>query len=119
MCELSEAMYEQVTSTGRQFINYFKQIYKLSPIDKGFNTITANMQDCYDSIKNIHLNRSSNYPIDNKQLVVWFFTDGSSLSLIFDDEYEAHIYDEFMIELLSNNRNNRVVDVLSKLLSNN
>lgn len=116
--ELDHDFYEHITSVGRQFINYFKQIYNLKSTDKRFNTIANSMQECYDSVKNIHLN-NSNYSIDSKKLVVWFFTNSSSLQHIFNDEFEANIYDRCMIEMLSNNRNNRVVDILTQLLSDN
>ena len=115
---LDKDFYESLTSVGRQFINYFKQIYNLKSTDKEFSTIANNMQECYNSVKNIHLN-NSNYSIDSRKLILWFFTDASSLQYIFNDEFEANIYDRFMIEMLSNNRNNRVVDVLTQLLSDN
>ena len=115
---LDRDFYESITSVGRQFINYFKQIYNLKSTDKEFSIIANNMQECYDSVKNIRLN-NSNYSIDSKKLVVWFFTDSSSLQHIFNDEFEANIYDRFMTEMLSNNRNNRVVDILTQLLSDN
>lgn len=115
---LNEDFYEYLISVGKQFINYFKQIYNLKSTDNKFSTIVNNMQECYDSVKNIHLN-NSNYSIDSRKLILWFFTAACSLQYIFNDEFEANIYDRFMIEMLSNNRNNRVADVLTQLLSDN
>ena len=63
--------------------------------------------------------RYNNKRISNDQLINWFFTAGSSTEVLFGNDEAGDIYDELIGELISNKRNNKVVDVLTQLLSDN
>lgn len=105
-------------SLGMQFIKHFEKVYSLGINDKDFKHHCQEMQTWYDTVKNMVL-KSNNKRIDNDQLVNWFFTAGSSIEVLFGNDEAGNIYDELIAELISNKRNNKVVDVLSELLSNN
>lgn len=102
-------------SLGTQFIEHFKKTYKLGINDKDFKHHCQEMQTWYDTIKNIVL-KYNNKKISNDQLVNWFFTAGSSVEVLFGNDEAGDIYDELIAELISNKRNNKVVNVLSELL---
>lgn len=102
-------------SLGIQFIKHFKKVYSLGINDKDFKHHCQEMQTWYDIVKNMVL-KSNNKRINNEQLVDWFFTAGSSIEVLFGNDEAGDIYSELIAELISNKRNNKVVDVLSELL---
>lgn len=109
---------EKCSNLGLKFIEHFKKVYQGGLSDRDFKHHCQEMQSWYDNIKSSVI-KTSKHPISNEQLVDWFFTAGSSIEVLFGNDEAGDIYDELIGELICNKRNNKVVDVLTQLLSDN
>lgn len=112
--ERSDAI-DRCASLGKRFIEHFIKAYLEGNSSDDFKHHCQEMQSWFDEVSSIVL-KSNKKVISNNQLIDWFFTRGSSVDLLFDDEDMIDIYNEFMIELLSSKRTKRVVDILEELI---
>lgn len=104
---------ELCISLGEKFTNHFKEIYKNGKNDIDFKHHCQELQSWYDKINEIVL-KQNNKKLSKTQKIDWFFTRGSSLENIFNNDTIEDKYEEFIFELMSSN--DLIVDILHKLL---
>lgn len=104
---------ELCMSLGKKFTDHFKEIYIKGKDDIDFKHHCQELQSWYDKINDIVL-KQNNKKISKIQKIDWFFTMGSSLEDIFNNEQIENKYEEFILQLMSSN--NLIVDILYELL---
>ena len=100
-------------SLGEKFTTHFKEIYQKGISDRDFKHHRQELQAWYDKINKIIL-KQSNKKLSKIQKIDWFFTHGSSLEEIFNNNEIETKYEEFIMKLLSDN--NLVVNILNDIL---
>lgn len=100
-------------SLGEKFTTHFKEIYQKGISDRDFKHHCQELQAWYDKINKIIL-KQSNKKLSKIQKIDWFFTHGSSLEEIFNNNEIETKYEEFIMKLLSDN--NLVVNILNDIL---
>lgn len=101
------------TSLGKNFINHFKEIYIKGKHDVDFKHHCQELQSWYDKINDIVL-KQNNKKLSKIQKIDWFFTAGSSLEDIFNNEELENKYEEFILKLLSSS--DLIVNLLYEML---
>lgn len=91
--ERSDAI-EHCSTLAKKFVEHFEKIYDESN-DEPKNHWANEMQSWLDDVRGIVL-KGKNKRISFSQLVDWFFTRGSSVELMFEDEGKQDKYDEFL-----------------------
>ena len=100
-------------SLGEEFIEHFKEICQKGVSDRDFKHHCQELQAWYDKIKKIVI-KQTNKKISKIQMIDWFFTCGSSLEELFDDDDIQTKYEEFIIKLLESD--DLIVNILYKIL---
>lgn len=101
---------------GTEFIEHFEKIYKDR---KGIDSIDfyhhcSEMMGWWKTVRKLKLTHN-NKPLNDSKLVDWFFTAGSDVKILFEDEKERIVYCKLMNELLAN-KDSLISDILEKLL---
>jgi len=104
---------ELCISLGEKFTNHFKEVYELGKNNIDFKHHCQELQSWYDKINEIVL-KQNNKKLSKTQKIDWFFTRGSSLENIFNNDNIEKIYEDFIFELMSSNK--LIVDILYELL---
>ena len=107
---------DRCINLGKQFIEHFHKVYVEEIESRDFNHHCQEMQSWYDSVSSIRL-KTNNKFLTNTQLIDWFFTLGANVEDYLDNDEEVEHYNNFIVELLSNKRSKKVVDVLKDILS--
>ena len=118
--QLNEMAYERsdaidkCASHGKRFIEHFHKIMLEGKDSNTFHHHCSEMQAFYDEVKIIKLKPRSKY-ISADNLINWFFTIGSDIETVVDEEYQE-TYEQLCIALLSDRFNTKVEDILNNLL---
>lgn len=100
-------------SLGEKFIDHFKKIHLKGKDDINFSHHCQELQSWYDKINRIIL-KTNNRELSKIQKIDWFFTCGSSLEYLFNNEQMENKYEEFIMKLLSSNT--LIKDILEEIL---
>lgn len=98
---------------GDKFTNHFKEIYQKGISDRDFKHHCQELQAWYDKIDKIIL-KQNNKKLSKIQKIDWFFTHGSSLEEIFNNNELETKYEDFIMKLLSTD--NLVINILTDIL---
>lgn len=99
---------------GAKFVEHFDELYHKGINDIDFEHHCSELQAWWSDIKQIVLKHNKKL-LSANQLIDWFFTKGSSVEILFNDEDEIDAYNDFMIKLISN-KDLTVIDALKDIL---
>ena len=104
---------DRCLALGKLFADHFVKIIYLGRDDVDFKHHCQEMQSWYDEIKRLRFKESSK-KISKSQIWDWFFTIGQDSEDVVGPDY-VEIYENFYLDLVRGNE--KVIDILSKLLS--
>ena len=116
--ELNEMAYSQRAAVNRcgdlgyEFATHFVKIMDDGANHEDFAHRCKEMQAWWNKVKSIKL-KSNNKIISNKNLFDWFFTYGSDVAGVIENEEYRIAYEALINELLKN-RNREIIDIFNK-----
>lgn len=106
----------QCISLGKQFVEHFHKCMLEGKFSNDFLHHCSEMQAFWDNVKFIVLKQDSKL-INSDDLINWFFTYGSDVEHVIEEEYQD-IYEQLYLQLLRDRKNSKVAHIMKNFLKN-
>ena len=106
---------ETCISLSKKFIEHYKKAYSEGATSPTFHHHCSEMQAWWNTVNEIKF-KHNNKKLSNVNLIDWFFTGGSTPEDFLNDDTEIDIYNDLIVDILSNRETANIEKLLYNIL---